>query len=236
MPTYAALKRAERRKFKAKAKLSFGSTSRGPSNPPSRVKADLPDLFTRPEVQQKGEEGVRRCDDSEDRTKGAAPNCCSNHEKAEKVVSEMRVAESSFHRIKPMDGNEWEDSPKKSTADESTTDASESTTDASSFNFEGNNITSREAESDAFADSYAADIARLLRKALKNGPSLEGGLLSALSPSQVQYVVHAYGSLAAFMDHRPEFELAQEGPYTLVDYEDLDGEECDCSGSSHSQA
>ncbi|KAH7963845.1 hypothetical protein HPB52_023649 [Rhipicephalus sanguineus] len=225
MPTYAALKRAERRKFKAKARLSFGSTSRGPSNLPSRRKADRPGTFTRLEMQQKGEEGVLRCDDSEDRTKGAASNRCSNDEMlptTEKAVSEMHAAELSPHSIKPTDGNEWEDSPKKCS------------TDASSSNFEGNLITSEEAESDALADSDAADIARLLRKALKkNGPSLEEDLLSALSPSQVQYVIHAYGTLAAFMDHRAEFEQTQEGRYVFVYYEDIDGEECDCSVSSH---
>ncbi|KAL1427964.1 hypothetical protein MTO96_000305 [Rhipicephalus appendiculatus] len=92
--------------------------------------------------------------------------------------------------------------------------------------FDGNHITGEEAEWDAFADSYGADIARLLRKdPKKNGPSLEGDLLSALSPSQVQYVIHVYGTLAAFMDHRPEFELTQGVRYTFVYYEYLDGEE-----------
>ncbi|KAH7962724.1 hypothetical protein HPB52_017671 [Rhipicephalus sanguineus] len=146
------------------------------------MKADLPDLFARLEVQRNGEEGVHRSDDSEDRTKGAASNRCSNDEivpTAEKAVSEMRTYESSPHSTKPMDGNEWEDSPKKST------------TGASRFNLEGDLITSEEAESRALIDSDAVDIARLLRKALKkNGPSLEEELLSALSPSQVHGSSH----------------------------------------------
>ncbi|KAL1437715.1 hypothetical protein MTO96_048670 [Rhipicephalus appendiculatus] len=168
MPPHAFLKRARRRKFKAKARLPFGSRSSGPRNLPSRMKADLPDLFARLEMQQKGEDGVLRCDDSEDRTKDAA--CCSNEET-------VPTAEKAG------------------------------------------------AASDALTDSDAEDIARLLRKALKkNGPSLEDDLLSALSPSQVQCVIHAYGTLAAFMDHLPEFELAQEGRYIFVCYEDLDGE------------
>ncbi|KAL1425886.1 hypothetical protein MTO96_018771 [Rhipicephalus appendiculatus] len=60
-------------------------------------------------------------------------------------------------------------------------------------------------------------------------------MLSALSPSQVQYVIHANGTWAAFMDHRREFELAEGGRYMFMYYEDLDGEECDCSRSSHAQ-
>ncbi|KAH7985334.1 hypothetical protein HPB52_025703 [Rhipicephalus sanguineus] len=92
MPTDAALKRSRTRKFKAKARCSFGSTSSHPSNLPSRMKADLPDLFARLEVQRNGEEGVHRSDDSEDRTKGAASNRCSNEEivpTAEKAPSEF---------------------------------------------------------------------------------------------------------------------------------------------------
>ncbi|KAH7961612.1 hypothetical protein HPB52_010848 [Rhipicephalus sanguineus] len=227
MPTDAALKRSRTRKFKAKASCSFGSTSSHPTNLPSRMKADLPDLFARLEVQRNGEEGVHRSDDSEDRTKGAASNRCSNDEivpTAEKAVSEMRTYESSPHSTKPMDGYEWEDRPNKSA------------TDASQFNREGDLITSEEAESHALTGSDAADIARLLRKVLKkNGQSLEKELLSALSPSQVQHVIYAYRTLAAFMDHRPEFEQAQDGQYILAYYEDLDGEGSDCSGSSHTQ-
>ncbi|KAL3175215.1 hypothetical protein MRX96_010841 [Rhipicephalus microplus] len=92
MPTYAALKRAERRKIKAKARLSSGSTSKAPSTQPSRRNVDLPRQFTRPEVQQRGE-GRLRCDDSEYRAKGAASNLCTNDEKAEKALSIVRAAE-----------------------------------------------------------------------------------------------------------------------------------------------
>ncbi|KAL1424422.1 hypothetical protein MTO96_020209 [Rhipicephalus appendiculatus] len=155
MPTHAAHKRAKRRKFKAKARLTFGSTSSGPSNLPTHKEADLPELFAGLEMQQKCEEDV----------------------------------------------------------------------------------TSDEVESDSLTDwDVAADIARLLRRVLnKNGPSLEEDLVSALSPSQVQYVIYAYGTLASFMDHRPQFELDQEGRYIFVYYEGLDSEESDCSVSSHTQ-
>ncbi|KAH7981848.1 hypothetical protein HPB52_001267 [Rhipicephalus sanguineus] len=208
-----------RRKLKAKAKLT-GSTNSGPSNLPSHMKADPPGLSTRLEMQQKSEE--------DDPTKaGAASNRCSNDGSvptAENAVSERRAAESIPHSTKPMDENELEDIAKNSTSD------------ASSFNFEVNLITSEQAESDALTDSDAADIARLLRKALKkNGPSLEEDLLSALSPPQVQYVIHAYGTLTAFMDHRPEFKLAREGQYIFVYYEDVDCEECDWSGQPDTQ-
>ncbi|KAL1443945.1 hypothetical protein MTO96_030104 [Rhipicephalus appendiculatus] len=226
MPTEVALKRARKRKFKAKERLSFGSSSSGSSSLPSHMKADLPDLFARLEVQQKAEEDVPRCDDSEDRTKGSASNRCSTDEivpTTEKAVSEMRAAESSPYSIKSMDENEWEDGPRKST------------TDASSSNFEGNLIKSEEAGSDALTDSDAVDIATPLRKALKkNGPFLEE-LLSARSKSQVQYVIYPNGALTAFMDLPPGFELAQEGRYIFLYYEDRDAEECDCSGSSYIQ-
>ncbi|KAL1443947.1 hypothetical protein MTO96_030106 [Rhipicephalus appendiculatus] len=190
------------------------------------MKADLPDLFARLEVQQKGEEYAPRCDDSEDRTKGTASNHCSTDyivPTAEKAGSEMHAAESSPYSTKTVDGNDCEDGPKKSA------------TDASSSNFEGYLIKSEEAESDALTDSDVVDIATLLRKALKkNGPFFEE-LLSAQSQSQVQYVIYLNGTLTAFMDLPPGFELAQEGRYIFLYYEDRDAEECDCSGSSHIQ-
>ncbi|KAL1443943.1 hypothetical protein MTO96_030102 [Rhipicephalus appendiculatus] len=222
MPANVDLKHARRRKFKAKERLSFGSSSSGSSSLPSDMKADLPDLFARLEVQQKN---VPRCDDSEDRTKGAASNRWSTEEivpTAEKAGSEIHAAGSSPYSTKTVDGKEWEDGRWKST------------TDASSFNFEGNLISSEE-ESDALTDTDPVDIARLLRKALKNGPFFEEELLSAQSPSQVQYLIYAYGILTAFMDLPPGFEPAQECRYIFVYYEDLDVEECDRCGSSHIQ-
>ncbi|KAL1440599.1 hypothetical protein MTO96_001152 [Rhipicephalus appendiculatus] len=222
MPTDAAVKRARRRKFRARARLSRSSTSSGPSNLPPH-----PDRFVPIEMQPKSEEGFLRCDDSEHPTEGAVSNPFSNDEivpTGEKVVSEMRACESSPHSTKTTDGNDFEDIPIKST------------TGASSFDVEGNLITSEEAQSDTLTDAEAADISRLLRKALKkNGPCYQEVLLSALSPSQVQYVMHAYGTLTAFMNHRPEFAVAQEGRYIFVCYKDVDCEERDCSGSSHAQ-
>ncbi|KAH7934633.1 hypothetical protein HPB51_029001 [Rhipicephalus microplus] len=217
MPTYAALKRAERRKIKAKARLSFGSTSKAPSTQPSRRNVNLPRQFTRPEVQQKGE-GRLRCDDSEYRAKGAASNLCTNDEKAEKAL--INVRESSSDSIEPNDGNEWESSTKKST------------TDASSFNSEGNRITRENAQSDAVIDSDSVVISRLPRKSLNNkGPSLVEDLQNALNPLQVQHVVHASEAFAACINHGPESELSQEGRYTLVCDKRLHGGECDCRGS-----
>ncbi|KAH8009607.1 hypothetical protein HPB51_018875 [Rhipicephalus microplus] len=217
MPTYAALKRAERRKIKAR--LSFGSTSKAPSTQPSRRKVDLPRQFTRPEVQQRGE-GRLRCDDSEYRAKGSASNLCPNDEKAEKALSNVRAAESSSDTIEPIDGNEWQSSTKKST------------TDASRFNAEGNRITREKAQSDALVDSDSVVISRLPRKSLNNnGPSLVEDLQNALSPSQVQHVVHASGAFAACINHGPEFKLSQEGRHTLVYDKGLHGGECDCRGS-----
>ncbi|KAH8010138.1 hypothetical protein HPB51_025409 [Rhipicephalus microplus] len=219
MPTYAALKRAERRKIKAKARLSFGSTSKAPSTQPSRRNVDLPRHSTRPEVQQRGE-GRLRCDDSEYRAKGAASNLCTNDEKAEKALINVRAAESSSDSVEAIDGNEWESSTKKSTID------------ASSFNSEGNRITWEKAQSDALADSDSVVISRLPRKSLNNnGPSLVEDLQNALNAMQVQHVVYASGALAACINHGPESELSQEGRYTFVHDKRLHGGECDWRGS-----
>ncbi|KAH8010140.1 hypothetical protein HPB51_025411 [Rhipicephalus microplus] len=136
----------------------------------------------------------------------------------------MCAAESSLHRIKPIDRNRWKGRLKKATKD------------ASYFNFESNRITTDEAVPHALVDSDALDIARRLRKCLKkNGPSLEEDLLIAMRPSHVQYVIHAYGTLAAFMDLLSGFEQDQEGRYMLLCYEGLDGKVWDCSSSSHTQ-
>ncbi|KAH8009078.1 hypothetical protein HPB51_010268 [Rhipicephalus microplus] len=171
----AALKNAIAGKFKANVRRSFGSTSSGLISLPSGLKADLPEVFGRLEVQQECEEGVPVCDDCKYCTKGVASDTCSNDEimrTAGKAASELRTAESPLDSTKLIDGIEWEDSPKKSTTN-------------TSFNFHGNLITSEEADMNTFTDLDVADIVRLLRKALKeNGSSLEKDLLRALSPSQ----------------------------------------------------
>ncbi|KAL3175209.1 hypothetical protein MRX96_010835 [Rhipicephalus microplus] len=219
MLTYAALKRTGRRKIKAKARFSFGSTSKAPSTQPSRWNVDLPRQFTRPEVQQRGE-GRLRCDDSKYRAKGSASNLCRNDEKAEKALINVRAAESSSESIEPIDGNKWASSTKKST------------TDASSFNSEGNRIPWEKAQSGALVDSDSVVSSRLPRKSLNNnGPSLVEDLQNALNPLQVQRVVHASGAFAACINHGPESELSQEGRYTLVYDKRLHGGECDCRGS-----
>ncbi|KAH8009608.1 hypothetical protein HPB51_018876 [Rhipicephalus microplus] len=224
MPPYAALKRAERKKSKAMARRSFASTSRAFRDQPSRRKADLSEQSTSLEEQQKSQQRVLRGGNSDGRTKSAACKLYSRDLKADKAGSDMHTAEPFPHCVEPLSGSEWEDSPKKSAVD------------SSSFNSEGSRITSVEAMSDALSDCDAANISRLLRKYLKkNGPSLEKDLLSALRPSQVQYVIHAYGTLTAFMDCMPEFERVQEGRCTLVCHEGLDGEECDCSDLPHTQ-
>ncbi|KAL3175225.1 hypothetical protein MRX96_010851 [Rhipicephalus microplus] len=224
MPPYAALKRAERKKSKAKARRSFASTSRAFREQRSRRKADLPEQSTSLEEQQKSQQRVLRGGNSDDRTKSAACKLYSRDLKAEEAGSDMHTAKAFTRSVEPLSGSEWEDTPKKSAVD------------SSSFNSEGSRITSVEAMSDAFSDCNAANISRLLQKYLKkNGPSLEKDLLSALRPSQVQYVIHAYGTLTAFMDCMPEFRRAQEGRCTLVCHEGLDGEECDCSDLPHTQ-
>ncbi|KAL3175224.1 hypothetical protein MRX96_010850 [Rhipicephalus microplus] len=160
------------------ARRSFASTSRAFRDQPSRRKADLSEQSTSLEEQQKSQQRVLRGGNSDGRTKSAACKLYSRDLKADKAGSDMHTAKAFTRSVEPLSGSEWEDSPKKSAVD------------SSSFNSEGSRITSVEAMSDDLSDCDAANISRLLRKYLKkNGPSLEKDLLSALRPSQVQYVI-----------------------------------------------
>lgn len=85
----------------------------------------------------------------------------------------------------------------------------------------------------AVTDSDVADIVRQLRELLQeNGPSQEEDLLKALSPSQAQLILEAYGTLTAFLDQRPGFRVLHEDLYSFVYYEEPGDEDEESSCSS----
>ncbi|KAL1466232.1 hypothetical protein MTO96_026804 [Rhipicephalus appendiculatus] len=87
--------------------------------------------------------------------------------------------------------------------------------------------------SSAFADSDVGDIEKKLRRMLQvHGPCDLGELLKALSPSQAQDVLQEYETLTAFIEQLPGFVIVHEDLYTFVYYEEPEGDEYDCGGSS----
>ncbi|KAH7982445.1 hypothetical protein HPB52_005061 [Rhipicephalus sanguineus] len=76
------------------------------------------------------------------------------------------------------------------------------------------------------AELDAVDIMRQLRNVLQeNGPSEEDDLRKALSTSQAQMIVNTYGTITAFLDHCPGFEIIYEDLYTFVYYQSTDDED-----------
>ncbi|KAH7983772.1 hypothetical protein HPB52_014230 [Rhipicephalus sanguineus] len=78
--------------------------------------------------------------------------------------------------------------------------------------------------SEALTELDAARIAMQLRGILQEkGPRQEKDLLEALSPLQAQLILAAYGTLIAFLDCQPGFQVQHEHPHSLIYYHDRDG-------------
>ncbi|KAH7983712.1 hypothetical protein HPB52_013803 [Rhipicephalus sanguineus] len=87
-------------------------------------------------------------------------------------------------------------------------------------------IVHRKQELTPLTEFDVVDIVRRLRDVLrKNGPSQEDDLLEALSTSQAQIIINVYGTITAFLDRRPGFEVIYENLYTFVYYKYTDDED-----------
>ncbi|KAH7983611.1 hypothetical protein HPB52_013120 [Rhipicephalus sanguineus] len=70
------------------------------------------------------------------------------------------------------------------------------------------------------------DIVRQLGKVMQeNGPSQEDDLLEALCASQPEIMISVYGTITAFLDWYPGFQVLYEELYTFVYYKCTDDED-----------
>ncbi|KAL1478081.1 hypothetical protein MTO96_035238 [Rhipicephalus appendiculatus] len=77
---------------------------------------------------------------------------------------------------------------------------------------------------EAVTELDAVHIAMQLRATLQEkGPSQEKELLDVLSPLQAQLILTAYGTLTAFLDRQPGFQVQHEHPHPLICYRNRDG-------------
>ncbi|KAL1487209.1 hypothetical protein MTO96_046611 [Rhipicephalus appendiculatus] len=77
---------------------------------------------------------------------------------------------------------------------------------------------------EALTELDTVHIAMQLRATLQEkGPSQEKDLLQALSPLQAQLILAAYGTLTAFLDRQPGFQVQHEHPHSLIYYHNRGG-------------
>ncbi|KAH7962725.1 hypothetical protein HPB52_017672 [Rhipicephalus sanguineus] len=219
MSTAAAPIRASKRKFVVRAKPSSDSTNSGFGYLPSRVEVNLPELFAHPEMHT-------RSDDPAGTTEEAASALGSNDEiqaNPERTPSHKFEVELTSQSNSPVEESEREDSTRPFVKD------------ATILHAKDDGTVVEKSHSRALTESDVADIEKVRRVLQVHGPSDQGELLKALSPSQAQDVLQLYGTLTAFIEQLPGFILLREDLYTFVYYEEPDGEEYDCGGSSNLQ-
>ncbi|KAL1437717.1 hypothetical protein MTO96_048672 [Rhipicephalus appendiculatus] len=186
--TGAAPIRASKRKLVVRAKLSYGSTSSSPGDPPSRVEVNLTELFAHPEIHA-------RPDDPAGTTEGAASKLRSNCEiqtTPERMPSHKLEAELTSHSTpKAEERCAREDSTRPSVED------------ATILNPKDDATVIEKSHSRALTESDLADIGKKLRRMLQ--------------------------------EQVPEHILVHEDLCTFVYYEEPNGKEYDCVGSSNLQ-
>ncbi|KAH7981846.1 hypothetical protein HPB52_001265 [Rhipicephalus sanguineus] len=210
MSTGAIPKRPRRRKIKAK--LSFGSSSGGTSGLPCHLKANLTELIALLETPQKGQGDELRPGLMRDAIEEAGTSPAA-------TISDSYETQRSS---KPADGH---------------SKASSSAVVDHQRSYAGDDEAVRMAKPEprALTELDESDIVRQLREVLqKKGPSQEDDLLGAVSPSQAELVLEVYGTMTAFLDKRPGFNVVHEDLYSFVYYEDPDGE-LQSGSSSHTK-
>ncbi|KAH7981106.1 hypothetical protein HPB49_021626 [Dermacentor silvarum] len=212
MSTVTAPKRRRRRKFKSK--LSFGSTSSGPSTLLSNTKASLAELFAFHTL--KPSDGKHQC--------GVARN-------AREAATSMPYMKGE--RLMTPRTTSTSDSRKPSDREQYVASASE---DVESFIGDEQVIVRERPEPKALPESNVVDIVKQLREFLQeNGPSEEEDLLKALSLSKAQRIIQVYGTLTAFLDRHPGFRVIHEHLYSFIYYQHPDDQddEWECSSLVH---
>ncbi|KAH7937833.1 hypothetical protein HPB49_016581 [Dermacentor silvarum] len=207
-----APKRHGRRKLKSKR--SFGSASSGPSNLPSNMKPSLPELFALHALEQKPNEGERRCDVTRNAREAATSK---PYVKGERFKTPRTT--SSSESSEPSNRKQYEGS------------ASEVVQNQTSFIEEEEVIVCEKPGPKALTESNVEDIVKQLRELLlENGPFQEDDLLKALSPSKAQQIVEVYGALNAFLHWHPGLRVLREQLYSFIYYQHSDDQhdECDC--------
>lgn len=191
-----------RRRRKSKPTLPFGSTSSGHSSLPFNIVAGLPEVFARLKV---------------DDEIGNDKLCCHV------AGSTSAASEGGLHTTPVMP-------PSDRCKDESSSDRKQSEASTCEIEKETDFVGEKDIgvcktqASEALTELDAARIAMQLRGILQEkGPRQEKDLLEALSPLQAQLILAAYGTLIAFLDCQPGFQVQHEHPHSLIYYHDRDG-------------
>ncbi|KAL3252841.1 hypothetical protein MRX96_054752 [Rhipicephalus microplus] len=160
------------------------------------------EMVARFTTDEKEDKDVRRCDVAE------IPTAASKGEPLAKPVTPTNVQckdESPSNRSRP-EANTGE--IQKETA------------------FTGDKgVLARETQtSEGLTEQDAMIVAMQLRATLQErGPSHENDLLETLLPSQSQRILAAHGTLFAFLNHQPGFQVQHAIPHSLVYYHNHDG-------------
>ncbi|KAH7937835.1 hypothetical protein HPB49_016583 [Dermacentor silvarum] len=201
---------------KLKSKRSFGSASSCPSNLPSNMKPSLPELFALHALEQKPNEGERRCDVARNAREAATSKPYLKGE----LLTTPRTTSSSDSSEPNSDRKQYEVS------------AFEVVENPTSFIREEQVIVREKPQPKALTGSNVVAIVKQLREFLQeNDRSQEDDLLKALSPSKAQQIV-------AFLDRHPGFRVLHEHLYSLIYYQHSDDQDddCNCSSLVHDEA
>ncbi|KAL1445545.1 hypothetical protein MTO96_044960, partial [Rhipicephalus appendiculatus] len=199
MSTGAAPVRANKRTFVVTVKLSSGC---GPGCLPCRMEVNLPELFADPRQRA-------RSDDPEGTAEEAASKLRSNDEiqaVLKKTPSHKFEAELTSHSSPTVEDRceLWKDSTRPFVED------------ATILNSKDDATVVENSHSRALTESDVADIEKLRRMLQVHGPSYQGVLLKALSPSPARNVIQLHGTLTAFIEQLPGFIQLLEDLYTFV--------------------
>ncbi|KAH6948274.1 hypothetical protein HPB50_023328 [Hyalomma asiaticum] len=220
MSTAVVPKRNRRRKRKPKLCENNGSTSPGSSDLPTSIEVvfpvfpEIPDFFTMHQKvhQEKRQSSVSGCDSKQ------------------VVAFQQRSKADCFQGSQPARNENW----KTALTSHSIQHSSRKNQKVSSWkpaereaSGVADDVIAREKfRPTSLTESEAMDIVRRLRHVLKkNGPSKEDDLLDTLSTSQAKIIINAYGTISAFLDWRPGFEVIRGNWHTFIYYKCTDDED-----------
>ncbi|XP_075539301.1 uncharacterized protein LOC142573986 [Dermacentor variabilis] len=205
---------SELQEKEVKPKLSFGSTSGGPSNLTSNMKVNLPEHFALLEMQLKP-------DVPENALKAAASKRCFKGDitAAPGTTLSDKCKSRSSHSTEPLNRRKCEASVSNFVLVET------------SFTGEPVVIVNEEPAPKALAESEVIDRLTQLREALQEkDPSEEDDRLEALSPSQTQLILVVHRILTALLDRRPGPGVVRDVLYSLIYYQEHNDEDaCSCT-------
>ncbi|KAL1472535.1 hypothetical protein MTO96_022939 [Rhipicephalus appendiculatus] len=216
MSTVAVPKHSSRRKQKSKLSDDFGSVSSGPSHLQSNGDVIFQRLLTFFTMHQNVNQGERQHAVGGDHSKSETASKCGS--KGEDFPAPSTTPNKCKTNITSHNNEHWSRTQCNINASKFAEDQAGSVAEEP--------IVHLKPEQTPLTEFDVVDIVRQLRDILrKNGPSQEDDLLEALTTSQAQIIINVYGTITAFLDRRPGFEVIYESLYTFVYYKYTDDED-----------